>query len=970
MAVLSLKLDRDQKQVSVYCDGANSHTFTLANIALSKKQAEQFISDPSIYGQQLYAALFPAKSCAADALAPGQEFYLHLESEVLNDIPWEYAFDGRHWIAVEYGLARTATVQVQSGINNTVNPERLRFLFIPSDPLLHNGHPAPYHLGLEDEWEDLVRDLSAMDPAVDLIRVTPPTYEQLQESVAGMEAGVVHFTGHGAVQDGKAWLMFEQPCGVSKPVESERFSSVLGRRAALVLLSACQSAVPGKSEEANLAALLAARGIPFVIGMQLSVPDLQARRFTDTFYHFLFSGEHVFEAVRQARLRILEESPLVMGIPVLYVSAPSLNGNLRPKGKGLAIQQPGKALLEGLPTVDTGFWGRQEELADIGIHLTAERKRDGDIFEACSVTLHGIGGIGKTALLVKASQRFAWAFPDGVIAIPLEPMPATLEEVMVRMEKSLSLPEGSALSTADRQARLLGVMQGRKILLALDNFETIFKARDEGTAEQKETALLLYDFFTQIPARGPILLLSSREITDLPGERIIDVTGLSHRAGAQLFKTLVSSRKSELTEEECLEISGKVDGHPLALKLLAPLFDRGEGTTLADFVAHLEENLGKASKKMAAGRRQDTLQLCFDFSLAHLEKTKPELVDALARLTVFHSEFIDMLAAPVIFGKANGQDERAEEQNTNQSARYLHALWEYGQIEREVVTVGEEVLLFFRLHPTLRPFAAMHLKEAGRLLAENDYIYSLNRLGGICYPGHAQGGIYAHRALAVIAYKSLPDFRRAGLLKRNAENAILCFRGGFLLRHFGDLAGAMGLYQQSLEIIEGLGDLQGKSATLHAMAYILRVRGDLAGAMGLYQQSLEIKEGLGDLKGKSATLHEMAYILRVRGDLAGAMGLYQQSLEIDEGLGDLQGMAMTLGMMGQNLWASNKPAEAIRALLRGFLILTAQQMEPETQKAMAENLRDMRQQSGAELFDPIWQELTEGAPIPEWLTKE
>jgi hypothetical protein len=49
--------------------------------------------------------------------------------------------------------------------------------------------------------------------------------------------------------------------------------------------------------------------------------------------------------------------------------------------------------------------------------------------------------------------------------------------------------------------------------------------------------------------------------------------------------------------------------------------------------------------------------------------------------------------------------------------------------------------------------------------------------------------------------------------------------------------------------------------------------------MRLYQQSLEIKERLGDLKGKSATLHEMAYIYVTRGDLDGAMRLYQQVLE-------------------------------------------------------------------------------------------
>jgi tetratricopeptide (TPR) repeat protein len=119
----------------------------------------------------------------------------------------------------------------------------------------------------------------------------------------------------------------------------------------------------------------------------------------------------------------------------------------------------------------------------------------------------------------------------------------------------------------------------------------------------------------------------------------------------------------------------------------------------------------------------------------------------------------------------------------------------------------------------------------------------------------------------------------------------------YILRVRGDLAGAMGLYEQSLAIDESLGDKQGKSATLHAMANIYVTRGDLAGAMGLYEQSLAIQESLGDKKGKAATLHEMAYILRVRGDLAGAMGLYEQSLAIKESLGDKQGKSATLHAM-------------------------------------------------------------------------
>jgi tetratricopeptide (TPR) repeat protein len=158
----------------------------------------------------------------------------------------------------------------------------------------------------------------------------------------------------------------------------------------------------------------------------------------------------------------------------------------------------------------------------------------------------------------------------------------------------------------------------------------------------------------------------------------------------------------------------------------------------------------------------------------------------------------------------------------------------------------------------------------------------------------------------------------------------------YILRVRGDLDGAMRLYQEALEIAERLGDLQGKSATLHEMAYILRVRGDLDGAMRLYQQSLEIKERLGDLRG-TATLAMMAQVLV----MDGAMRLYQEALEIFERLGDLRDKAVTLGMMGQALCCAGEARGGHRLpCWSGLELLIPNRLgiEPQTQQAMASTL--------------------------------
>jgi tetratricopeptide (TPR) repeat protein len=110
----------------------------------------------------------------------------------------------------------------------------------------------------------------------------------------------------------------------------------------------------------------------------------------------------------------------------------------------------------------------------------------------------------------------------------------------------------------------------------------------------------------------------------------------------------------------------------------------------------------------------------------------------------------------------------------------------------------------------------------------------------------------------------------------------------------GELEQAISLYEQVLAAQEALGDLQGKSVTLHQMANVLVTRGELDRAMALYEQALAAQEALGDVRGKSATLHAMANVLVTWGDLASAMALYEQVLTAQEALGDLQGKSVTL----------------------------------------------------------------------------
>jgi tetratricopeptide (TPR) repeat protein len=132
-----------------------------------------------------------------------------------------------------------------------------------------------------------------------------------------------------------------------------------------------------------------------------------------------------------------------------------------------------------------------------------------------------------------------------------------------------------------------------------------------------------------------------------------------------------------------------------------------------------------------------------------------------------------------------------------------------------------------------------------------------------------------------------------------------------LIAQQGDVKRAMELWQQSLGLKEEIGDVQGKAATLHQMAGVIAEQGDVARAMELWQESLGLLEEIGDVKGRAATLHQMAGLIAQQGDVKRAMELWQESVDIGDQIGDVKGKAATLANMA---WAAGQQGDAQREL--------------------------------------------------------
>lgn len=925
--MLTLQLTLDNKQITVRVDGQESHTFSLLDLGRTDKEWKDFFKDPRPYGIKLFQALFKDSSAARKVFnvlskQTDRTIVLVLESSELDSIVWEYAYHDNAYVVEDFAFIRALPEKERPHSNGRLSKgvERLPLLFIPANPLVDLSGEPMRELDIEGEWHEMTQHIVKSNVPFDLIELRPTTPAALQSVMARFQNGMIaHFSGHGVATKDGTFLLFENENGSSNPLEAREFVREIKDQAWIGFLSACQSAVAERTAYGNLARELVKAGVPFALGMQFNLPDPFAPNISGQFYNYLSQGHAVPEAARQARRAVKRENEFYVGMIALYAAHPDEAGKMGWTGSGArTLSTFAAADVSDLPT-PSGFIGRQRELMNIGTSLLGKKKPN-------TGTLHGAGGIGKTALMRQALLHFAPLF-EATLAIALDPLPSR-ESVLGRLERFLNLPSPCSNNTKEREQIVRGKLTGGETLLGLDNFETLIHARDNGSDEEKKTAKSLYAFFKSLAAEGVTLCVTSRENTSLPGETIQEIHGLEDEVGGRLFQNTVSTRKDALNEMGVKKISEAVGGHPLALRLLAPVFEEQAGLTLDGFVKRIETFLPKAHDEWTELSRHESLSACFAFSMENLPKTEEgkNLQIALSRLSVFIAFFADLTAMPVLenyFPESYEEFEKIRPKINNM----LHNLWQRGLLERLTLPLKNENLYLYMLHPALRIFAKQRLSDVEN--AQKNYWESMNNFARM-----AEEQITKSPLIAQITLRAIPDLLNTVESRNDESVATMQLRVIKLLRHFGlhddslrllgkshdinesledlkyksailyetaniyvmhgDLDGAMNLYQQAYELLGEQGNLQGKSAILHEMAGIYFIHGDLDFAMKLHQQSLDIKEGLGDMQGKSVTLHEMAGIYETRGDLDRAIKMYEQSLEISDKLGNMQGISSTL----------------------------------------------------------------------------
>jgi len=806
-----------------------------------------------------------------------------------------------------------------------------RILVVVSRPLDLDDLP-----NLADQWA-LQSGLKRVHAPAFLKMLRPPTVEGLRsEILSGYD--IVHFDGHGALgrrcpncgtlhlpeekkcdrcaalledEEPKGYFAFEREDGLTDALSAEELVEIVTSTpepVKLVFLSACQSA---KGGDAALQNVLLARGVPAVLGMNESVPLKATMALAGPFYAGLGAGMTIIRAFENAlpALKKLENGSELQKIPVL--EGPGKDARILP------ARVTGRASFEA----ERLFGLLEHEFLGDYIRGDPPRGRKGLLSQVMNalqsgeklVILTGQGGIGKTVLAAEAARRLAWRYPGGVFwrsAADMERL--GLEEVLNAFDNVLG-PQLRTFPIDAKRDQVLGYLRNfdTASLLVVDNAESI---KDTG----------FWRFLEGIP-QPSAALVTTRE--SLPcGGREIRVPEMEREEAISLF--FREARRSlpkwgeHLSEEELsslAEIAGFMQGHPLAIKLVA-----GQSTRRS--LAGIRDELRRNPPKGVSDR--------FDVSYNGLVDSQKDLFSRLA----------------VFFGSMDENDIRSicledDKQGQLNWESDLEELVRSSFLDRAEIAAldekGNDVTLYrYRLHPLMRQYAAgkageellarlrpraaeyfleyaWHFKdnfdmlewERDNILAGMDWAVGQQNssLGESKKAASTQvlefmsvlGGYLDTRGYWIEYRLRLQQaITAAEMLEDGKEKAGWANSLGFLLLRTGKLEEARNLYQKSLEINKDLGDRSDVARSLHNMGMLAQHNGEYYEARNLYQKSLEINKDLGNMSGMACSLFSLGTLAQDIGEYDEARQLYQQSLKIDQEIGDKNGVATSLQCLG------------------------------------------------------------------------
>jgi predicted ATPase/class 3 adenylate cyclase len=598
--------------------------------------------------------------------------------------------------------------------------------------------------------------------------------------------------------------------------------------------------------------------------------------------------------------------------------------------------QGGRA--DTLPVPLTALVGREDEVGQIRELLRREEVR--------LVTFTGPGGAGKSRLAIQVAAGLREVFTGGVVFVSLAPITDPML-VLPTIAQALGVREGNGQALA---VRLVETVQGRPVLLVLDNFEQVV-----GAAGQ------VADLLASCPRLK--VLVTSREVLHMRAEQEFAVPPLAlpdpahlprleelaRFSSVALFVQRVQAVKPEFrltaaNAREVAEICVRLDGLPLAIELAAARMKLLSPKALLARMGRLLTLLTGEARDVPT--RQQTLRNTISWSYHLLDAQQQRLF---RWLSVFVGCCTLQAAEAVCIGTGDVLDDiaslidksllRSIEQTAEDSEEprllMLETIREYGQ---EVLASGGEAPharqahaeYFLKLSEEAVPELDGPLLTSwlDRLEQEHDNL----RAALHWFLEAGQTGMALRLCSALERFWVVRGYRSEGLsfLEQALE---ACTGGGPSVRAKALLAAARlsfmqsdydrgkTLAQESLALFRELGDKRGIALVLNRLGIAAWRKADFPTARSLMEAALALYRELGNPDRVAWSLFSLGLLNIKQGEYIRAFTSLEEGLALFRRLNNKRGVAASLTQMAATLFVSQGERTMVYPLLAQGLAL-------------------------------------------------
>lgn len=526
------------------------------------------------------------------------------------------------------------------------------------------------------------------------------------------------------------------------------------------------------------------------------------------------------------------------------------------------------------------FVGREQELRALKGALL-----NGGYVTICS--LHGMGGVGKTALAARLAYDLRPHFPDGVLWARVDTSdPMSILSTFAQAYGG----DVSRYADLDSRSRIVRDMLAKKrALVILDN----------ARADEDVRPLL--------PATGACAVIVTTRRHDLSvasGTYQFEIGPFDpdRQEAMELFAKILSVERVTAERATFIELAEVLGRLPLAVAIAACRLAYEPNWSARDFLQRVRREK-KRLDELHYGDQSVRLSLAISYAAL-----SPDRQQFFAALGAFGGEDFSVEAV------ANVTRVPADE--VEDRLRELHAM--------SLVQLGQAGR--YRLHPLLRDYAREQIKDGKTFERMATYFV------GYVEEHYADDNALEMEISNIVgALETAFEKNLSGLLARGVN------------RLYGFLANR-GLYElaelhlrRAAQVVEQLGDEESLMTVLLHLGYIEQYRGNYAQAEGYLRRSLSLAHALEQPERVSAALLALGMVILRRGAVGQAVAYYHEGLALARALGLPERTSRLLNNLGIVAMRTGDPAQA-EELFQESLALARQTDQYECVGSLLNNL--------------------------------